>query len=343
MKTVTKILLAIAAAALIIGVAVGLCGLFMMNFDLNALQTQEFLPVVHEVTGEFSDISIRTIESSIEFKRSDDGTCYVECMESELVTYSVEIKDGALRITVNDQRRWYNHVGIFNTQRQNLTVYLPGESYDSLQIESNTGAVLATAEISFSDVQIELDTGAVAWEANVSQSMKIEGDTGLVQVKNATMNGELRIKTSTGRVELRDVKASNVTVETSTGKAIVQGIAAAQVLRVSVTTGNAELSDCTAAEIRVQTTTGKAKLSDVVASGRMEIEASTGDVQLDSCDAAEMQIETDTGDVTGSIRTPKVIFARSDTGRIRVPKSTTGGICDISTDTGDIIIDFEQS
>ena len=173
--------------------------------------------------------------------------------------------------------------------------------------------------------------------------MKIEGDTGFVQVKNVTMNGELRVKTSTGRVELRDVKASNVMVETSTGKAIVQGIAAAQVLRVSVTTGNAELSDCTAAEIRVQTTTGKAKLSDVVASGRMEIEASTGDVQLDSCDAAEMQIETDTGDVTGSIRTPKVIFARSDTGRIRVPKSTTGGICDISTDTGDIIIDFEQS
>ena len=51
-----------------------------------------------------------------------------------------------------------------------------------------------------------------------------------------------------------------------------------------------------------------------------------------------MYVTTSTGEVTGSLRSEKVFITRSDTGRQDVPKSVTGGRCEITTDTGDIEI-----
>ena len=53
-------------------------------------------------------------------------------------------------------------------------------------------------------------------------------------------------------------------------------------------------------------------------------------------------VETDTGDVRGTILTSKIFFAKSDTGDEDVPETTTGGICRIKTDTGDIKIRIKE-
>ena len=70
----------------------------------------------------------------------------------------------------------------------------------------------------------------------------------------------------------------------------------------------------------------------------MKIVRSTGDVRLDKCDAGEIEIETRTGDISGSLRSEKIFIARSDTGRIEVPETLTGGKCKIISDTGNIDI-----
>jgi len=77
-----------------------------------------------------------------------------------------------------------------------------------------------------------------------------------------------------------------------------------------------------------------------VAEQLLSIERSTGDVQFDGCDAGEIYVETDTGAVKGTLLSEKVFIVESDTGSIRVPKSVTGGKCEITTDTGDIKIDI---
>ena len=38
----------------------------------------------------------------------------------------------------------------------------------------------------------------------------------------------------------------------------------------------------------------------------------------------------------------KIFFASTDTGSVNVPKTTTGGRCEITTDTGDIDIVVES-
>ena len=341
MKQAIIISLIVAGALVLVGAGLFAGAMSAAEWDFGALQTTKYEPVTYEVTEDFSNISIQTIESSIEFKPSTDETCKVECMESEYVTYGVSVHEGTLKITTGDTRQWYHNIGIFNTQRQNMTVYLPKTAYDALQIKSNTGTVHASSEFSFANVQIGLNTGMMKWEAGVAHSMSVETDTGFVQIKNVSMDGALSVKTDTGRAEINGTEAQSIQVETDTGKAIVTDAVAKSTLNVTTNTGNAELSGCRAVDIFVETDTGKAKLADIVASGKMDIETNTGDVVFDGCDAAEIEINTDTGDIRGTFLTPKIIYTQTDTGRVDVPRSTSGGICEITTDTGDISIQFK--
>ncbi len=341
MKKAIVISLIIAGALVLVGAGLFAGAMSAAEWDFGALQTQEYELVTHNLNEEFSDISIQTIESSIEFQPSTDGTCKVECMGSEHLTYSVSVQDGTLKITTSDTRQWYHNIGIFNTQRQNMIVYLPKTAYDDLQIESHTGTVRASSEFSFANVQIGLNTGAVKWEAGISHGMSVETDTGSVQIKNVNMDGALSVETDTGRAEICGVQAQSIRVETKTGKAIVTDVLVKSTMSVTTDTGNAELTGCRAVDIFVETDTGKAKLTDVVASGKMDIDTDTGDVVLDGCDAAQVEIETDTGDVKGTFLTPKIIYTETNTGRVEIPKSTTGGICEITTDTGNIIISIK--
>ena len=66
-----------------------------------------------------------------------------------------------------------------------------------------------------------------------------------------------------------------------------------------------------------------------------------GSVTFESSDAEEIFVETDTGNVTGNLLTDKVFITHTDAGRIDVPKTVTGGKCEISTDTGDVKLDIK--
>ena len=70
----------------------------------------------------------------------------------------------------------------------------------------------------------------------------------------------------------------------------------------------------------------------------MHLERSTGDVKFTLCDAGELFVKTTTGNVIGSLCSEKIFMAKASTGKVEVPKSVTGGICEIETSTGDIRI-----
>jgi hypothetical protein len=44
--------------------------------------------------------------------------------------------------------------------------------------------------------------------------------------------------------------------------------------------------------------------------------------------------------VSGSLLSNKVFTAKTDTGKVSVPNSSNGGKCEITTDTGKIIIEI---
>ena len=73
---------------------------------------------------------------------------------------------------------------------------------------------------------------------------------------------------------------------------------------------------------------------------KFDIKCTTGSVHFDHSDASDIKVKTTTGGVKGTLLSDKIFFTKSSTGSINVPKSTTGGTCDLETTTGSIKIDI---
>jgi len=153
--------------------------------------------------------------------------------------------------------------------------------------------------------------------------------------------GDLSIKNSTGGIAVNNLSANSLNITNTTGKISLKGIDCQGDISVTVSTGKSELENVKCNNLTSNGTTGNATLKDVIAKGKFNIERSTGDVSFTKCDASEILIKTSTGNVKGSLLSDKVFIAKSSTGKIDVPRSTSGGICEVSTSTGNINITVE--
>ena len=322
MKKAGMIWLIVAASLILLGAIGMVVTMSMSDWQFSKLGSTSYGTKVHTVNEEFRDLLVKTDTADLRFALSEDGVCRVECYESEKQAHKVTVEGKTLTIRSFDARRWYEHIGI-NWETPKVTVYLPKEEYETLSIRESTGDVVIEKELSFRSMEIQVSTGDVKNYASVTEAMKIKSSTGSVLVETVTAD-PLGIFVTTGRVEARSV--------TCAGE-----------LSLTVSTGKARLTDVSCGKLLTSGDTGDLTLVRVVAEESFAIERSTGDVTLESCDAAEILIKTDTGDVEGSLRSEKIFFASSDTGRVNVPKTVNGGRCEVKTDTGHIELRVEQS
>jgi DUF4097 and DUF4098 domain-containing protein YvlB len=287
--------------------------MFRCDFAKFAVPTYETR--CYEVCAEYQHISVVTSIADVVLVPSDNGKTSVVCSEEKNVTHSVIVRNGTLMVERVDTRKWYEYIGIrFSAPK--ITVYLPGKTYGALTVRSNTGKVDIPGVFAFASMNISGNTGDVTSAASVSE--------------------HIRIKTTTGNICVEDVSADAMRLSVSTGKVTVSGVKCTGTVAVNVSTGNVAMTDVTCGNLASNGSTGKITLKNVVATGSCVLQRNTGNIRFEDCDAAEIFAETNTGDVTGSLRTEKVFVAQSDTGWIRVPKTSTGGRCEITTNTGNI-------
>ncbi len=312
-----KIWLIIAASLILLGI-IGFGGIMtMLKWDFTRLSTSKYETNDYDIGESYSNISITTDTADIIFVPTEGSDCSVECYEQERVKHSVTVKDDTLVIEAVDTRKWYDHIGV-NFGAPKITVYIPQGEYGSLSVESSTGDIEVPKELSFKSIDVSENTGTVTNYASATESIKIKTTTGGIFIEGVSSES-LDLSVSTGRVTVADV---NLTGD----------------IAVKVSTGKTKLSDITCKNVFTSGSTGDILLHNVIAKGCFSIKRTTGDVKLEDCDAANILIETDTGDVVGTLLTEKIFIVRTDTGRISVPDSVTGGRCGITTDTGDISI-----
>lgn len=321
MSKIIKTWLIIAASLVVLGAAIFVISMASVGWDFTKLSTGNYETNTYDITEEFADISIKTDTADIVFMPSDDGKCKVSCYEESKVKHSVSVVDGVLTVDTVDARKWYDHIGI-NFGSPKITVYLPEGEYASLEIDESTGDIEIPSAFNFEDINISVSTGDVKCYASAKEDVKIKASTGDIRVKNISA-GSLNISVSTG-----DVAVSNATI---TGN-----------ITIGVSTGEVYLTDVACNSLISTGSTGDISLKNVIATEEFSIKRSTGDVKFDRSNAAEIFVKTDTGDVKGSLLTDKVFIIKTDTGRVDVPKTTIGGICEITTDTGDISIEIKK-
>lgn len=314
-----KIWLVIAASLVLIGCIIFGGVMAMLKWDFTKLSTNKYETNNYEINENYKNISIITNTADIVLVPFENSKSSVVCYEQKNVKHSVAVKDGTLVIEVVDSRKWYEHISIgFDTLK--ITVYIPQGEYGSLSISSSTGDVEIPDDLKFESIDISTSTGDIKNYASTSKAIKIKTSTGGIHVENL-FAGALDLSVSTG-----DVIAKSITCEGD--------------IKINVSTGRTKLTDVTCKNVTSNGSTGDISLKNVIAVEKISIERSTGDVKFEGSDAAEIFIKTNTGDVEGSLLTDKVFITKTDTGRINVPNSITGGRCEITTDTGDIKINI---
>ncbi len=311
----TKLWLVIAFSLVLIGCIMFGGVMMALNWDFTKLSTVKYETNEYKLDGEFDSISIDTDTADILFVLADKPS--VSCYEEKNAKHSVSVKDGTLRIELGKTKKWYDYIGIgFETSK--ITVYLPKTQLHALKIKGHTGDVEIPKDFLFESMDIAVTTGRVA--------------------NCASTSGDMKIKTTTGGISMENLSAGTIKISVSTGKIIGKSIQCAGDMNIQISTGDVQLSDVRCKALVSDGDTGDLNLKNVIAEERLALTRSTGDISFDGCDASEIFTKTSTGSVKGSLLSHKIFIAESDTGRVDVPKSVSGGRCEITTDTGSIKI-----
>lgn len=300
----TMISLVLAALLILAGGLLFVCTMEALRWDFGELSTKQYETNTYEIREDFHSITMNTDTADITFVPSGDGKCSVVCCEETNANHSVAVNDGTLTIELVEDKTFADHIRNIgiNFGAPKITIYLPQAEYVSLVIHEDTGDVELPQEFQFESVDIAVSTGDIACSASVS--------------------GQLKIKTSTGHIRVENVAADS--------------------LELTVSTGDVQLVNIHCNTLRTTGNTGHILLKNVIATDTISVRRTTGDVRFDGADAAAIVVETDTGDVTGTLLSEKTFLAQSDTGDIKVPKTISGGRCEITTSTGDIRLEIAQ-
>ena len=313
----TKIWLIVALCLVFAGTGLFLIGMAKNGWSFRSLGTKNFVTNSYEIEEEFDGVFLDANTADVNFKYSTDGKCRVVCFENVKEKHSATVENGVLNIKAVNEKKWYDYITLFSSEPK-ITVYLPTAEGMNLNIKVSTGDVRIDQDFTFDNIDISGSTGDV--ECNAS-SVK-----------------QTKIHLSTGDIRVDGVSAGSSDLSVTTGKIALRNIQCAGEVKVKVKTGDSDFTNVDCASFVSTGTTGDIELNSVIVSGTILITRSTGDVEFERCDAGELNIKVSTGDVDGTLLSSKVFIVKTDTGEIEVPRTTTGGICEITTTTGDIEI-----
>lgn len=317
MKKSKKIALIVATILVAVGLAVFFGAVAAMDFDFTKLNTVSLQTSTYEIEDAFHHIAIDEAGCDVNFYLSDDGTCKVICRDSEYITYTVHVNEDTLHIKQEDSRKWYQQINLSlgKSETAEIRIYLPKSDYQSLDAALQSGDIVVPEGFHFESANIRSSSGNIQILSTVSEMLTANATSGDIWVANAAPTN-LTAQSSSGDIGLEYVDAGN--------------------LQLTATSGDLHLFNVHAQTISANTTSGEIELADVLADESIHIKSTSGDAALQHCDAETLRIQTTSGDVSGTLLTEKVYLTDTASGDVDVPRSASGGTCEISTTSGDI-------
>lgn len=312
MKNKTVVALIVAAILIFTGGILFILGISYAGGSKDMVSHTEKTYVVDEP---FENIRVDATVCDVTLKKTD-GAFKAVCPEYKTLDYTVIVEDNTLCIRQVDLRRWYDFIGI-NLKYQEITLYLPEETYDALYIETDTGDITVPEDFSLNTATLVSDTGDIDFAAATDEQCICETDT--------------------GDIFIHGIAPTLLDVDSITGDISLESIRDGSEYHIDADTGNIMLKDVVCKTLTCRSSTGDVNLDGVLSENYLQIFTTTGDIEIETSDAGSINIETDTGRVSGSFLSSKCFLVYSNTGNISVPQTREGGECRIETDTGDII------
>lgn len=303
MKHAKKIVISVAFLLVAVGGLMMAAAAVKGDFDVDNMKEQSYEMKTFEVTEAFSDIHVEDAECNVRILRAADGKCKVIYPEKQ---------DGSIyhTVTVSDgvlsvrryDKRKWYQYIGISFDAPDVEVYLPEKVYGQLSARSMSGSIRVDDGFTFESAGLESTSGSVQMFSAVTKELKAETASGRITVENASPE-TLAVKSSSGAIVLSHIRSGEVTAKS---------------------------------------TSGKMELTDVVAEKNLYAKSVSGGVALDGCDGGKIKLETTSGSVRGTILSDKIFITDSTSGSVKVPRSSVGGECEITTTSGSIDIEIKQ-
>jgi DUF4097 and DUF4098 domain-containing protein YvlB len=274
----------IAAVVLMLcGAGFFVAGAATVGFDFSKMNTAgESVSEEYTIKENFSKIAVDVSTTDIEFAVSDSNDVKVVCNEKEHVKHSVKVADDTLKITLEDNRKWYERIYFSGFSDVKVTIYLPKDmaKLKGVLIETSTG-----------DVKMD--------DLTIAGDLTIKGSTGDRVLNNISVDGKFTLETSTGDLKADNISAASASLEGSTSDFILNRFVVAGDFTSDTSTGDVKMTLSDAATVKINTSTG-----DVVCSflteKNIKADTSTGRVSLPGniTSGGECRIDTSTGNIT---------------------------------------------
>lgn len=317
MKKSVRIALLMIAAGLCI-VLIALC---LARFDFAALLAKNHETQTVAVEEAFDRIVVESDSFDVSVIPAADGACRVTGPVDETVSFTVEVSDGELRVASKEEKPWYAYISISISAKDSVVVELPEAEYAVLDVACASGNVSIDSKFSFAQVDVVCASGSIDCRAD-ADTMELTTTSGEIFVSGGDF-GTVSLQTASGSIDAGDL--------------------CAKVFDAVSSSGNVRLSQIRADSVRLKTSSGSAALTGVIAENALQAEASSGNIRLDRCDADNLRLTVTSGEIRGTLLSPKRFeFAEIGSGRISVPKDADGGLCTLTTGSGDIRIEIAE-
>lgn len=272
---------------------------------------------------------------------SENGTCRVECMESEKICYSVTTENNVLHIECADRRTLFSRYKFSKAQRHaTVRVYLPQGTYKSLEVETTSGDIAIPDGYAFDTASLQSTSGDIACCAECG-ALSAQAASGDITLKD-TSCGTLSLGTASGAVTLLNIKnESGGSIETASGKAQITNYKG-DALEIGTASGKVSLENAECAALHINTASGGVDLTHTVSADVMEIGTASGSIHFENCDAVSLSLDSMSGSVVGTLNTGKAFRAQSRSGKVDVPFDTGEGTCKVSTLSGSIRVKIAE-
>lgn len=356
MKKAKKIAIIVAVCMIVVGFISAFTSLASVGFDVAKVDTMEWQTNTYEIEEAFENISIDGLEAAVTLVPSTDGTCKVVCTENDNVYDEIKVENNTLTIKRMSKGKWNFNFGV-SLEEPKITVYLPKTEYKKLVLDNTSGRLEVPTDFTFEEAKVANSSGKIIFKADVTGALSVEntsggidvgenqvgsltvaGSSGGIQVASVSVENDVQVNSTSGGIHISDVECKGMSAKGSSGSIRISSVIAQENLDVNGTSGSIQLSDVECVNVTGGNSSGSIKCSNVIASGDMRLENNSGGISLDACDAANLRLSATSGSIRGNVLSPKNFIAKATSGSVDVPKSASGGLCEVSTTSGSIQI-----
>lgn len=202
----------------------------------------------------FANVLIDVNAENVSILPTTDEHGYVRYEKTDKITYSIQIRNGALHIAVQDNRSWFDYIGIYATP-QKIELYLPQIAYESLSVTTLSGNIVCEEGLSFATAKLHSTSGKIDFRSTTSNNLTANSTSGSITIANFD-NAQVKAESTSGRIICENGRAEFVTIHSTSGHVSLSNVLAEKSIQIETTSGGILLDRCDGESLILKSTSG---------------------------------------------------------------------------------------